>query len=88
MIMDVKAIAEMIQEVTELSYNYYKPIADSIIAKKASEREVEHLLDYMLDVCHDDRMLDLFKKVCRKYYKLYPEMIASEILAYKELYED
>ena len=86
--MDTKAIVERIQDISELSYNYYKPLVDSIIVEKASEKEVEHLVDYMLDVCHDDRMLNLFKKVCRRYYSLYPEMIASEILAYKEWYED
>lgn len=86
--MDTKAIVERIQDISELSYNYYKPLVDSIIVEKASEKEVEHLLDYMLDVCHDDRMLNLFKKVCRRYHALYPEMIASEILAYKEWYED
>ena len=80
--MDTKAIVERIQDISELSYNYYKPLVDSIIVEKASEKEVEHLLDYMLDVCHDDRMLNLFKKVCRRYHALYPEMIASEILAY------
>ena len=82
--MDTKAIVERIQDISELSYNYYKPLVDSIIVEKASEKEVEHLLDYMLDVCHDDRMLNLFKKVCRRYHALYPEMIASEILVYKE----
>jgi len=86
--MDTKAIVERIQDISELSYNYYKPLVDSIIVEKASEKEVEHLLDYMLDVCHDDRMLNLFKKVCRRYYALYPEMIASEILVYKEWYEE
>lgn len=86
--MDTKAIVERIQDISELSYNYYKPLVDSIIVEKASEKEVEHLLDYMLDVCHDDRMLNLFKKVCRRYHALYPEMIASEILAYKEWYEE
>lgn len=85
---DVKAIAEKIQELNELSYNRYKPLVDSIIAEKVSEEEVEYLLEYILDVCHDDRILDLFKRICRRYYKLYPEMITSEILAYKELYED
>ena len=84
--MDTKAIVERIQDISELLYNYYKPLVD--IVEKASEKEVEHLLDYMLDVCHDDRMLNLFKKVCRRYYSLYPEMIASEILAYKEWYEE
>ena len=88
MAMDTKAIVERIQDISELSYNYYKPLVDSIIVEKASEKEVEHLLDYMLDVCHDDRMLNLFKKVCRRYHALYPEMIASEILVYKEWYEE
>ena len=86
--MDTKAIVERIQDISELSYNYYKPLVDSIIVEKASEKEVEHLLDYMLDVCHDDRMLNLFKKVCRRYHALYPEMIASELLVYKEWYEE
>ena len=86
--MDTKAIVERIQDISELSYNYYKPLVDSSIVEKASEKEVEHLLDYMLDVCHDDRMLNLFKKVCRRYHALYPEMIASEILVYKEWYEE
>ena len=86
--MDTKAFVERIQDISELSYNYYKPLVDSIIVEKASEKEVEHLLDYMLDVCHDDRMLNLFKKVCRRYHALYPEMIASEILVYKEWYEE
>ena len=86
--MDTKAIVERIQDISELSYNYYKPLVDSIIVEKASEKEVEHLLDYMLDVCHDDRMLNLFKKVCRRYHALYLEMIASEILVYKEWYEE
>ena len=86
--MDINAIVERIQEASELSYNYYKPLVESIIAEKASEKEVEYLLDYMLDACHDERMLNLFKKVCRRYYNLYPEMIVSEILAYKEWYED
>ena len=86
--MDTKAIVERIQDISELSYNYYKPLVDSIIVEKASEKEVEHLLDYMLDVCHDDRMLNLFKKVCRRYHALYPEMIASEIRVYKEWYEE
>ena len=86
--MNTGEIVNLIQEISEQSYNYYKPIVDNIIAKTASENEVEHLLDYMLGVCHDDRMLNLFKKVCRRYYNLYPEMIAFEILTYKELYDD
>lgn len=36
---------------------------------------------------HDDRITELFKRVCRKYLYLYPEMIVSEIYTYKDMYE-
>ncbi len=85
---DIKAIGKEIRRIQDLAYVSYKPLVDSIVLRNAPEDEVEHLLDYMLDVCHDDRMLGLFKRVCRRYYKQYPEMIASEILTYKEMYED
>lgn len=37
---------------------------------------------------HNNRMLELFKCVCRKYIYLYPEMVTSEIYTYKSMYEE
>ena len=34
--MDIKGIAERIQDASELSYSYYKALVDRIIAEKAS----------------------------------------------------
>ena len=85
---DIKEIARMLTELNELAYNTYKPLVDDICARKAPEAEVEHLLDSMVGICNDDRITELFKKVCRKYLYLYPEMITSEIYTYKEMYED
>ena len=64
---DIKEIARMIIEVNEMAYNAYKPLVDDICARQVSESEVEHLLDYMVGICNDDRMTELFKRVCRKY---------------------
>ena len=84
---DIKEIARMLTELNELAYNTYKPLVDDICARKAPEAEVEHLLDSMVGICNDDRMTELFKRVCRKYLYLYTEMITSEIYTYKEMYE-
>ena len=88
---NIGEIVCVIERLDELAYNTYKPIVENICIRKASELEVEHLLDYMLDVCHDDRicnsdrMVELFKRVCRKYIYLYPEIITSAIYTYKEM---
>ena len=75
-------------EANEMAYNDYKPIVVDICARQAYESEVEHLLDSMVGICNDNRMTELFKRVCRKYLYLYPEMITSEIYTYEEMYED
>ena len=85
---EIKKIVCMITELDDLAYATYKPIVEEICARKASESEVEYLLDYMVGMCNSDRMLELFKCVCRKYIYLYPEMVTSEIYTYKNMYEE
>ena len=64
----IKKIVCMITELDDLAYATYKPIVEEICARKASESEVEHLLDYMVGMCNSDRMLELFKRVCKSIY--------------------
>ncbi len=33
-------------------------------------------------------MLRLFKKVCRRYYYLYPEMITFKVCVYRDMFND
>lgn len=64
---DIKKIACMITELDGLAYSTYKPIVEDICTRKASESEVEHILDYMVGMCNSDRMLELFKQVCSSF---------------------
>ena len=56
----------------------YKPITDDLCRRTASEDEVEHVLDWMVGHCETDDMLAHFKRICRRYWVLYPEMIEKE----------
>lgn len=85
---DIKKIACMIRDINELAYTSYKPIVDDICTRIAPESEVEHLLDYMVGICNDERMLRLFKRVCRSYIDIYPQVITAEIYTYREMYEE
>ena len=85
---DIKKMVCMIRDINELAYTTYKPIVDDICTRIAPEYEVEHLLDYMVGICNDERMLQLFKQVCRSYIDIYPRVITAEIYTYKEMYEE
>lgn len=53
-----------------------------------SEDELSHLLGYLLDFTCDEKTLELYKKVCRRYLYVYLRCIKFYIEAYWEIWED
>ena len=58
----------------------YAPLVDDICSRKATEKEVGWLLTWMLDFAGNERMLKLYKRVCRAYWQSYPETVAYYIM--------
>ncbi len=65
----------------------YTPIVDDMCSRVASKKEVGWLLDYMSGFAGDERMLLLYKRVCRHYWQVYPEMVAWYIMEYRKEYD-
>lgn len=51
-------------------------------------RQIEHLLDGMLDFCFNPAMLYLYKKLCRYYFEIDREATASYVYAYREMWDE
>ena len=84
---NVDRIVREFSKIYEMAYETYNPVVTDLCSRYAPEDEVEYVLDRMLDFCGEKNMLRLFKQICRKYYEIYPEMIASEINSYREIYD-
>ena len=85
---DIKGIVESKRGLYDMAYDAYLPLVDDICSREASESEVEHLLDYLLDFAGEDRMLLLYKRVCRKYFYRYPEMVADHVHMWRDWYDE
>lgn len=82
-------LVESIQQLYEQAFMLYSPIVEELCNRNdISHKELEHELDSILSFCQSDDMLNLFQKLCRKFYKQYPKTIASNIMTYKELYDE
>lgn len=58
------------------------PLVDDLCSRTVSENELSHLLDYLLDFACDEKILELYKMVCRKYLYVYPGCVKFHIEAY------
>ena len=88
MVGGIEEIAHKMKDLSNIAVCQYAPIVDDIIAGKITEEdEIEHVMDWMLDFCQFDNMLELFKKLCRGIYYKYPSLVMDYILFYKEMWD-
>jgi hypothetical protein len=89
---DIKTLAHdigaLLQESAQQGLAHYRPIASRIISGDISDpKEIELTLDYMLDYCYDDKVLALYKRVCRSLYCKHPEIVYAAVMNYKEVWD-
>lgn len=84
---DIEAFAQTIKQCHEDAVKLYTPDAERLCRKDATEDEVADFLDGLLSFAADDRILALFRKVCRHYFYKYPQMINDYVMICHEQYE-
>ncbi len=72
---EILEMAKAMSDLQDRAVAEYRPLVDDICSRKATEDEVAHLLTWMFDFVEDERMLLLFKKVCRAYFYTYPKTV-------------
>ena len=55
--------------------------------KYATANEVGRMLDYLFEFADDERILLMYKKVCRRFVYDYPETISYYIMEYRKEYD-
>ena len=85
----ISQLAEGTEQLALQAVDLYAPVVENIISTKSTDTKlIEHTLEFMLDFCIHDKMLLLFKKLCRYYYLIDPQATAEYINLYRELWDD
>jgi hypothetical protein len=89
---ETKALAHEIgtafQSAAQMGLSCYRPIANQILSGQiTSPREIEHILDHMLDYCYDDEMLTLYRHICRHLIHRQPELVYNAVMNYKDAWD-
>ena len=83
----VNGLVAQFRAFNEMAVREYTPLVDDICSRIASQNEVERLLDYLLGFAGNDKILLLYRRVCRHYFQIYPDSIAWYIMEYRKEYD-
>ena len=86
------AIFHLAQELKELEQRailVYEPIVNTIISNRSTDvRQIDQMLDGLLDFSGCDGGLRLFKLLCRYYWQIDQAATASYIHSYRDLWDN
>jgi hypothetical protein len=86
---EVRELAAELEQVYKSAEKTFAPMVDSVIQSKCMDIEtIERLLDNLLSFACCEPILVLFKKLCRHYYPINPQVVSDYVYAYKEMWVD
>ena len=83
----IMEMAKALSDLQDRAVEAYRPLVNDICNRKATKDEIDNLLTRMFDFVENDKMLLLFKKVCRTYLYTYPEVVGFFIMEYRKEYD-
>jgi len=82
-------LARSAQKLAREAERQYSDEVEAILkAQSRDSRRIERCLDALLDFSFDDGVLVLYKKLCRYYFAIDAEAMASYVHAYREMWEE
>lgn len=86
---DIKGTVEQIHALYDLAYTQYSHSVDEILAGRyTSEKQIERVLDGIIDFGDDLRFLELSKKLCRHIYYQYPQLVGDFVHMYRAMFSE
>lgn len=88
-IKNLKPLLDQIEQLQEQAYSVYKLQVELLIhTKTKDENTIGRLLDHLLDNCGNEKVLLLYKKLCRYYWDIDPVATAFYIQSYREMWDN
>lgn len=88
----MNSLSEVVKEHQQLVKRalgiYSVQVSELINSQTKNNEEIQHLLDGLLNFCFDDDFLLLFKKVCRYYYPINPQVTVNYVYRYRDLWDE
>ena len=67
----------------------YTPIVNNLIhTNNRNRKEIENILDELLNFATDENILKLFKDLCRYYYSVDPIAASEYVFIYREMWNN
>ena len=80
----IRELAQAMSALYDNAYQVYSDMVSSVLNDWITEeKDIEHIMDGLLDYCEDERFIKLYKDLCRHVYYHYPKMVGEHVALFR-----
>ena len=80
-------VEEVVEEEQTDALEETMPVEEVAEEEVTEEKQIERIMDGLLDFCDEQRFLKLYKELCRHIFDRYPQLVGEHISIYRSLFE-
>ena len=89
LIAEIDEVVKRIKGLYDLAYTQYSHAVYEVISGRLTdEKQIEHILDGIIDFVDDLRFLELSKRLCRHIYYEYPQLVGNFVHMYRAMFDE
>jgi len=82
-------IGETLSRLARQAHDIHAQEINYIINSKSIDiKDIERILDSLLECCYSSNILELFKKLCRYYYYINKQAVIEYVELYREMWDN
>ena len=88
-IASIKYALEEVLKLQDTAFSQYTALVGQVLENQIiEERQLEQIMDGLLDFCDEDRFVALYRTLCRQIYPQHPQLVEEHISLFREQFND
>ena len=88
-IASIKYALEKVIKLQDTPFSQYTALVGQVLENQIiEERQLEQIMDGLLDFCDEDRFVALYRTLCRHIYPQHPQLVEEHISLFREQFND
>ena len=84
----IKYELEELLKLLDTAFFQYAALVNQVIENQITgERQLEQIMDGLLDFCDEDRFVALYRSLCRHIYPQHPQLVEEHISLFREMFD-
>lgn len=80
----IKELAVAMRRLYDQAYQVYSSMVSDVLSDRITkERDIERVMDGLLDYAEDERFIKLYKDLCRHVYHHYPKLVGEHVALFR-----